>query len=281
MNIARRPLLKSSYQALSFPLIRHFHTTISKMSVQTPPQLDPSRVSDIQHSLAETLDKISTVSKTRDSTLTHPVRLVAVSKTKPVEDLWAAYQAGQRHFGENVSLYVQELVEKAAVLPKDINWHFIGTLQSNKCKLLAGISNLWAVETIDGIKKADAMNKAWTNSTSPLNVFLQVNTSGESSKSGVDPAETEAAVAHIRSACPNLHLRGLMTIGSIDHSASADANPDFKVLSDLASRLGGEKPLELSMGMSGDFEAAIRAGSWNVRVGSGIFGARSYPTKTT
>ncbi|KAJ3168406.1 hypothetical protein HDU87_001170 [Geranomyces variabilis] len=194
------------------------------------------------------------------------VRLVAVSKTKPVADLMEAYVEGQRHFGENI----QELVDKAAEMPEDICWHFIGTLQSNKCKLLAPVRNLWAVETIDSSKKADTMNRCWPGDREPLRVFVQVNTSGESSKSGVEPAGCLEVVKHITSACKNLTVHGLMTIGSADNTGEQE-NPDFK---EADAKLNLD--LELSMGMSGDFETAILAGATNVRVGSSIFGARNY-----
>ena len=107
------------------------------------------------------------------SKIKNPVRLVAVSKTKPVEDLQEAYDAGQRHFGEN---YVQELVAKAPELPNDIQWHFIGNLQSNKCKLVAAIKNLYIVETVDKPSLAKALNKACTKvgRATPLNVLVQV-----------------------------------------------------------------------------------------------------------
>ncbi|KAI9009645.1 hypothetical protein BC832DRAFT_529725 [Gaertneriomyces semiglobifer] len=201
------------------------------------------------------------------------VRLVAVSKTKPVDDLRCAYDHGQRHFGENV----QELVEKAPQLPKDIQWHFIGTLQSNKCKLLAAIPNLWAVETIDSIKKADALNKACEGRSEALRVFAQVNTSGEESKSGIAPDECTSLAEHVVTRCNNLKLQGLMTIG-MAHREVDQENPDFKCLreckNNVDQRLGLD--VELSMGMSDDFENAIEAGSTSVRVGSSIFGKRNY-----
>ncbi|KAI9331346.1 hypothetical protein BDR26DRAFT_870361 [Obelidium mucronatum] len=207
------------------------------------------------------------------------IRLVAVSKTKPVEDLLVAYNEGQRHFGENV----QELVDKAEQLPKDIQWHFIGTLQSNKCKLVAAIPNLFAVETVDGSKKADTLQKACVqaNRASPLNVFVQVNTSGEESKGGVEPHETVAVAKHIIDKCPGLKLAGLMTIGSPNPNLEDGTNPDFKVsfcfltLRTEIEAAAGVSDLELSMGMSDDFELAIDMGSTNVRLGSCIFGARA------
>ncbi|KAI9142906.1 hypothetical protein BKA69DRAFT_1123676 [Paraphysoderma sedebokerense] len=202
-------------------------------------------------------------------------RLVAVSKTKPSEDIQIAYDLGYRHFGEN---YVQELVEKAAKLPKDIKWHFIGHLQSNKAKIVASIPNLYVVETVDSIKIADALNKHRT-SENPLRVFLQVNTSNEETKSGTTPDTLSTLVSHVLTSCPNLRIAGLMTIGE------AGSSDDFVKLvkckeaveQEFGAKLSGK--LELSMGMSGDFEEAIKYGSSNVRIGSTLFGARLYPKK--
>ncbi|ORX45456.1 hypothetical protein DM01DRAFT_1339964 [Hesseltinella vesiculosa] len=203
-------------------------------------------------------------------------RLVAVSKLKPVEDLQYAYDAGQRHFGEN---YVQELVEKSAKMPQDIAWHFIGHLQSNKCKLVAAIPNLFVVETIDSIKKADAMNKACVSCerAKPLRVFVQVNTSREEAKGGVAPEQCSDVCKHIVQHCPQLELGGLMTIGMFGRDPSID-NPDFLCLADCKKTadevLGKGSDLELSMGMSADYLQALQAGATNVRVGTTIFGAR-------
>ncbi|KAI5794374.1 hypothetical protein DFH27DRAFT_566248 [Peziza echinospora] len=216
------------------------------------------------------------------------VRLVAISKLKPASDIEALYSAEKRtghdsHFGEN---YVQELLDKAETLPRDIHWHFTGTLQSNKCKVLAAIPNLWAVESLDSIKKADALQKgrAALLSTNPeagrLGVFIQVNTSNEESKSGCQPAEVLPLAKHLIGECPSLDFKGLMTIGAIARSKQSDIpNEDFILLrqtrDELAKELGLEEhDLELSMGMSDDFEAAIHEGSTNVRVGTTIFGER-------
>ncbi|KAI8803789.1 hypothetical protein BJ742DRAFT_682746, partial [Cladochytrium replicatum] len=204
------------------------------------------------------------------------VRLVAVSKTKPNEDILAVYEEGHRHFGENI----QELVDKAEKLPRDINWHFIGSLQSNKCKVLAAVPSLYAVETLDSIKKADLLNKHSDYRTTPLRVFVQINTSGEESKSGVQPEEALSVCEHIIRNCPHLELAGLMTIGSPENS-ERDDNPDFVLLREKSQAIAQSlslSPLELSMGMSDDFEAAIAHGSTNIRVGSTIFGARSRKT---
>ncbi|KAJ1641687.1 hypothetical protein LPJ64_006372, partial [Coemansia asiatica] len=203
-------------------------------------------------------------------------RLVAVSKYKPASDILAAYNEGQRHFGEN---YVQELCEKVPMLPEDIKWHFIGSLQSNKCKVLAGIPNLWAVETIDSEAKAYKMNEAWENAGHKhrLNVFVQVNTSGEENKGGVEKHDVVQVARAVHESCKSLNLLGLMTIGSVEGSHKRP-NPDFLALVNLRDQikaeLGGDD-LELSMGMSDDFEHALELGSTNVRVGSSIFGSRA------
>ncbi|KAH9223356.1 hypothetical protein DL95DRAFT_353536 [Leptodontidium sp. 2 PMI_412] len=216
------------------------------------------------------------------------VRLVAVSKLKPASDILALYQEGQRHFGEN---YAQELMEKAEVLPKDIKWHFIGGLQSNKCKpLTSTLPNLHLVSSVDTAKKATQLNLGRASlvppPSTPLNIHIQVNTSGETSKSGVTPgAETSQLAKHILETCPHLHLLGLMTIGAIARSQAAaegEENADFIALREERDRLERELVgegllkggLECSMGMSEDFEEAIRAGSGEVRVGSTIFGVR-------
>ncbi|KAH8557006.1 hypothetical protein BGW37DRAFT_515898 [Umbelopsis sp. PMI_123] len=203
--------------------------------------------------------------------------LVAVSKYKPVDDIKAAYEeANQRHFGEN---YVQELVEKSEILPRDIAWHFIGNLQSNKCKVVAAIPNLYAVETIESSKKADSLNKACTQVSreSKLNVFVQINTSGEESKSGAEPSTCVDIAKHIVDNCPNLNLLGLMTIGAPDRDRTQGENPDFVCLRECKDKVEQAIPglsLELSMGMSADYQEALASGSTNIRVGSTIFGGR-------
>lgn len=206
------------------------------------------------------------------------VRLVAVSKLKPASDILALYEHGVRHFGEN---YVQEMIGKANELPKDIKWHFIGGLQSGKCKDLGkGIENLYAVETLDSLKKVKKLDNARQNAKlPPINIYLQINTSSESQKAGysLDNLEEIYETVEYLKQSESLKLEGIMTIGSFAESTSdAGINQDFARLADLKKQLDEKYSvdLQLSMGMSSDFEAAIEQGSSSVRVGTSIFGAR-------
>ncbi|TXG46953.1 hypothetical protein EZV62_026247 [Acer yangbiense] len=222
------------------------------------------------------------------------IRIVAVSKTKPVSLIRQVYDAGHRSFGEN---YVQEIVEKAPQLPEDIEWSFIGNLQSNKVKpLLAGVPNLATVESVDDKKTrvkciandilksdiADRLDRMVASiGRKPLKIYVQVNTSGEESKYGVEPSGCVELAKYVSQDCPNLEFCGLMTIGMPDYTSTPE---NFKTLakcrSEVCEALGiPEEQCELSMGMSGDFELAIEMGSTNVRIGSTIFGAREYPKK--
>ncbi|NXK23401.1 PLPHP protein, partial [Arenaria interpres] len=215
-------------------------------------------------------------------------RLVAVSKTKPAEMVIDAYSHGQRSFGEN---YVQELLEKASdsrILSScpEIKWHFIGHLQKNNVNKLIGVPNLFMLETVDSVKLADRVNSSWQKkgSSQRLKVMVQVNTSGEDSKHGLPPGDTAAAVEHVINKCPSLEFVGLMTIGSIGHDLSKGPNPDFQMLLSLRQEVCEKlnlpiEKVELSMGMSTDFQHAVKVGSTNVRIGSTIFGERDYSNK--
>lgn len=237
-------------------------------------------VEDISTSLRDVLTIVTKASKNAN----HPVRLVAVSKTKPPEDILKAYECGQRHFGEN---YVQELVDKASnpllVDLEGICWHFIGHLQRNKCNSLLSVPHIWCVETVHSSRLATSLDVSWgkkqTDPSQKLIIFVQVNTSGEGSKSGCDPVTAVEIVHHIQHNCANLKFKGLMTIGRFGHDYTTGANPDFETLVTTRRQVCetlslNEKECELSMGMSADFEEAIMAGSTNVRVGSTIFGRR-------
>jgi len=213
-------------------------------------------------------------------------RLVAVSKTKPKEMIIEAYNAGHRHFGEN---YIQELVEKSGdeeMLEKcpEIKWHFIGNCQTNKAAKLMKCQNLSIIETVTSTKLASKLD-GQVEKNSRIGVFVQVNTSGESNKNGIEPSDVVETVKFILEKCPHLKFCGLMTIGNLGNSLSATTvgeNPDFSTLSKVRKDVSeatniSEEDMELSMGMSNDFEEAIKMGSTNVRVGSSIFGARNYP----
>ncbi|KAI0079623.1 hypothetical protein K474DRAFT_1591862 [Panus rudis PR-1116 ss-1] len=253
------------------------------------------RVQELRESLADIRGRV--LKAAENNPVNKNPTLVAVSKYKPASDVLACFEDGQRDFGEN---YVQELVDKAAQLPREIRWHFIGTLQSNKAKTLATIPNLHAIQTVTSIKAANVLNKyVPTERTTPLNILIQVNTSGEENKSGlppltpsssdVDSSELVQLAKHIISQCPRLHIQGLMTIGSIEQSLAAaqrKENHDFETLIQTRDVLqnvlqnvtdgkwGEEGRLLISMGMSSDFEAALKYGSDIVRVGTGIFGVR-------
>eukprot|EP01028_Stygiella_incarcerata_P007808 TRINITY_DN3267_c0_g1_i1.p1 TRINITY_DN3267_c0_g1~~TRINITY_DN3267_c0_g1_i1.p1 ORF type:complete len:192 (-),score=49.01 TRINITY_DN3267_c0_g1_i1:44-619(-) len=186
---------------------------------------------------------------------------------------------GRVFFGEN---YIQEFVEKAPSLPKDIEWHFIGHIQTNKVRQLLRVPNLSVVETVDRLKLATVLEKECVASgRESLDIFIQVNTSLEDSKSGCSAEECVDLVRKVIETCPHLKFRGLMTIGNPDpEKCTDDFDLLFKLREDVSKAIGVESlSLELSMGMSGDFEKAIAHGSTIVRVGSSIFGARSYPKR--
>jgi pyridoxal phosphate enzyme (YggS family) len=207
--------------------------------------------------------------------------LVAVTKTVPPSVIAEAYSLGHRRFGEN---YVHEICDKAPQLPLDIEWHYIGTLQSNKVKtLLFGVPNLFCVESVNSAKLASLLDKTWASKEPrpalPLNVFVQVNTSNEESKDGVAPTiECRSLVEHIIGKCPNLAFRGLMTIGAPGDVSCFDLL--VQVRDSLCTELHLPYSLELSMGMSGDYEAAVRRGATSVRVGSLLFGPRPVVKQT-
>ncbi|XP_065351200.1 pyridoxal phosphate homeostasis protein [Cloeon dipterum] len=239
--------------------------------------------------LKNALERFEAACKRRPQELSSILpRLVAVSKTKPNELVIAAYEAGQRHFGEN---YVQELNQKGndpEILLKcpDIRWHFIGRLQRNKIPKVINTPNLFMVETVDSARLATALHDAWGKfGKEPLRVMVQVNTSAEEAKGGLIPEEAPDLVSHLLEKCPNLKFAGLMTIGQYGYDLSRGPNPDFQVLikcrQNVCQKLGlNMEEVELSMGMSDDFEHAIEVGSTNVRVGSSIFGAREYKPKS-
>ena len=202
------------------------------------------------------------------------VALLAVSKTFPAADVRAAFDAGQRAFGEN---YVQEAVAKVgelADLRSEIEWHFIGPLQSNKTKVVA--ENFDWVHSVDRLKIAERLSDQRPDGMARLNVCLQINVSGEDSKSGVAPDDA-LALAHQIAALPRLHLRGLMAIPEPAGTLDEQRAPHRRLREILDTlRADGLELDTLSMGMSADIEAAILEGSTMVRIGTAIFGARDY-----
>lgn len=196
------------------------------------------------------------------------VQLLAVSKTKPADVVLQAYQAGQRHFGEN---YVQEAVDKISHLShlSDICWHFIGPIQSNKTRLIA--ENFDWVHSVDRIKIATRLNDQRSGQDTPLNICLQVNISEENAKSGTTIAELAELAAFVNS-CENLTLRGVMAIPQKNAPMSI-FNQMNQIFTDLKNQYSTIDTL--SMGMSNDMAIAINAGSTMVRIGTAIFGQRS------
>ena len=199
------------------------------------------------------------------------VQLLAVSKTRPIEDIQAAFDENQSHFGEN---YLQEALSKVkAITEARIKWHFIGPIQSNKTRQIA--ENFDWVHTIDRLKIAQRLSEQRPPKQAPLSICVQVNTSGENSKSGVSIEDTLELAKQI-SLLPNLQLRGLMTIPASTNDFEQQRQP-FRLLRELKDEIQsqGIELDTLSMGMSNDMEAAIAEGSTMVRIGTAIFGTRN------
>jgi pyridoxal phosphate enzyme (YggS family) len=222
------------------------------------------------HSARKGIDKAATSAHRPPNS----IKLLAVSKTKPVSDIMEAYEAGQRMFGEN---YVQEGVEKTQELAhlSDIEWHMIGPIQSNKTKVVA--EHFHWVQSVDREKIARRLNEQRPSHLAPLNVCIQVNIDDEESKSGVSIDELDALV-HFVSQQERLQLRGLMAIPKANPNETqqqqtlAKLNELFDHYRTLLSNFD-----TLSVGMSGDMAQAIQHGSTMVRVGTAIFGKRDYP----
>lgn len=227
-------------------------------------------------SIAQSLEKIRnrvTVLERQYGRPPGAVRVLAVSKTKPAEAVRAAFEAGQRDFGEN---HVQDALTKLdALTDLDLVWHFIGPIQSNKTRIVAARFD-W-VHSLDRKKIARRLNDQRPADRPPLNVCIQVNVSGESSKSGVEPNEVDA-LADVVSTLPRLKLRGLMTLPRPCDDLDRQRRP-FAELRRLQEALiqDGYTLDTLSMGMTNDMQAAIAEGATMVRIGTAIFGARETP----
>jgi PLP dependent protein len=204
------------------------------------------------------------------------ITLVAVSKTKPVEDIRELYDLGQRDFGEN---YVQELMDKEAALPKDIRWHFIGHLQSNKAKYIVPFVHL--IHGVDSVTLLQEINKQSKKINRITPVLLQVHIAREETKFGLDETELEA-ILNTRSdtpsdRLPNIKISGLMGMASFTDELNK-VRTEFKYLKSLFDKFNTPlSPLSsLSMGMSSDYKIALEEGSNMVRMGSLLLGARNY-----
>ena len=191
--------------------------------------------------------------------------LVAVSKTKSNEEIMEAYDLGIRDFGEN---YVQELVSKMDNLPSDIRWHMIGHLQTNKVKDIVK-RNIYLIESVDSIKLASEINKYALRNNKVVNILIEVNIAGESSKTGCSLENLDSLINFVKS-LSSIKLLGLMAIGA--HSDEEDVIRDsFKKMNELKTKYDLEL---LSMGMSSDYKIALEEGSNIVRIGTKIFGKR-------
>ena len=199
--------------------------------------------------------------------------LVAVSKTKPVEDIQALYDLGQRDFGEN---YVQELVDKEAALPKDIRWHFIGHLQSNKVKYIAPFVHL--IHGVDSFSLLKEINKQAAKNNRVIDCLLQIYIAQEETKFGLDEKELHELFELLRAQeLKNIRIVGLMGMASFSND-EALIRKEFAHLKNLFDQLptSNFQPTTLSCGMSGDYKIAIEEGSTMVRIGSLLFGERNY-----
>jgi pyridoxal phosphate enzyme (YggS family) len=202
------------------------------------------------------------------------VQIVAVTKTHPAETVTAAVAAGVEAIGEN---RVQEAATKRSLVPRTTPWHLVGPLQRNKAKLALELFDL--IETVDRPELADRLETLLAPTGRMLPVFVEINVGGEAQKNGVAPASATALADHLLSRCPHLQLLGLMTVPPYDPDAER-SRPHFAALRVLAASLAlrtGSPTLELSMGMSEDFEVAVEEGASWVRLGRALFGERRQP----
>ena len=207
-----------------------------------------------------------------EATIPSHVTLVAVSKTKPVEDLQEAYDAGMRDFGENK---IQEMSDKYEVLPKDIRWHMIGHVQTNKVKYMASFVHL--IHGVDSLKLLKEINKQAEKNNRVIDVLLQQFIADEETKFGLDKEEIQQILQEEIQDLPNVRVVGLMGMATFTDDENQIRN-EFKTLKsnfDEVKKNNADISV-LSMGMSGDYQLAIEEGSTMVRIGSSIFGNRNY-----
>ena len=208
------------------------------------------------------------------SQLPNHVTLVAVSKTKPVSDLMEAYQAGQRCFGENK---IQEMTDKWEQMPKDIEWHMIGHVQTNKVKFMAEYVSL--IHGVDSLKLLQEINKQALKHNRKIDCLLQIYIANEETKFGLDEKElNELITSKEFKELQNIRIIGLMGMATFTENQN-QIKAEFKHLKTIFDTINNQENLKLetlSMGMSGDYELAIEYGSTMVRIGSSIFGNRNY-----
>ncbi len=230
----------------------------------------------IAENMANVRERINTACSKSDRNPEN-VTLITVSKTKPVELLREAYDAGSRDFGENK---VQELIDKIPQLPEDIRWHMIGHLQRNKVKYI--VNKVYLIHSVDSLRLAEEISKEAVKKQVEVNILVEVNVAQEESKFGTTTAEAIALVEEI-SKLPGIHVKGLMTIAPYVEDEEAN-RIIFRKLKELSVDIA-EKNIDnismdvLSMGMTGDYRVAVEEGATYVRVGTGIFGERDYSKK--
>ena len=225
----------------------------------------------IVENIAEVREKINIAAKKGNNS---NVTLIAVSKTKPVSDIEEAYTTGIRDYGENK---VQELDEKYPVLPKDIKWHLIGHLQTNKVKYI--VDKVHLIHSVDSYKLAEQIEKEAVKHNTEVNILIQVNVANEDTKFGLQYDDTIDEIKKI-SKLEHVHIKGLMTIAPFVENPEEN-RIHFRRLRELSDtikslHLKNVDMKELSMGMTNDYEVAIEEGATLVRVGTGIFGNRIY-----
>ncbi|PRZ21624.1 YggS family pyridoxal phosphate-dependent enzyme [Flavobacterium granuli] len=216
---------------------------------------------------------IATNLNTIQSSLAENVTLVAVSKTKPIPDLMEAYDAGQRIFGENK---IQEMAEKWELMPKDIQWHMIGHVQTNKVKFMAQFVSL--IHGVDSLKLLQEINKQALKNSRVIDCLLQIHIAEEETKFGLDENELDVLLASNEfQQMKNIRIVGLMGMATFTDNKE-QIKKEFSHLKSIFDKLRDRETLQgfsiLSMGMSGDYQIAIECGSTMVRIGSSIFGTR-------
>jgi len=195
------------------------------------------------------------------------VEIVAVSKTKTVEEIMQIYNQGHRNFGENK---VQEIVEKQKILPKDINWHFIGHLQRNKVKMIVGFVHL--IHSVDSLKLLDEINKRATKEAKTINCLIQIKIAKEENKYGFDINEIDSVLEYAKN-LKNVKIKGFMGMSTFTDNKEIIEN-EFSSLKKVFDNKKSHEFRILSMGMSNDYEVAVKNGSNMIRLGSIIFGKR-------